>query len=321
MSTARPCAFGKVPHVGDFIRARADLPPIPTFEAWVTDGMGSAHSRRPAWAQEFGRGAPYAFVYRPPAKSPQGTLLVGVMRPSHDAVGRLFPLVFGAVTEAAPFASAPHLLPLVLGDFLELAGHASLRADAITQPQQLEAHVASLNPPMFDARAAYYDYSAFSQQTGVGGALSAIYGESWSFRAPHAVHTIVEALKPVRGREPPDTRLSLRLPLGVAGTAAVAFWLDVVRAAGAWQRTVPTFFWCADDSSGSLLLQLGDTPQSSLSELWSPDDNADLVCDLVASTTTINPSRSLEALPRNVAAALYSPITPVSAFVDALAHS
>lgn len=286
------------------------------MEAWVTDGMGFAHTRRRGWASDFGRGTAHAFVYRPPAKSPQDTIVVGVLRPSHDAVGRLFPLMFGATTDAAPFASAPHLLPLLLGDFLEQAGYSSLRADTIQQPSQLEAHVASLPPPVFDARAAHDDYTMFAHGTGIGTALGAVFGEHWSFRAPHAINTILQALEPVRGREPPETRLSLRLPLGAAGTAAVAFWLDVVRASARWQRTVPSFFWCID--AGSLLLQLGDTPSASLAELWSPDEDADLTCDLVTSTSTIDPNRVLEALPRNVAAALYNPNTSVHAFVTAL---
>lgn len=320
MGASRSCAFGKVPHVGDFIRARADHGSVVALESWVTDGMGMAHMKRRSWASDFGRGAANAFVYRPPAKTTaQDTIVVGVLRPSHDAVGRLFPLMFGATTDAAPFASAPHLLPLVLGDFLEHAGYASIRADAIQQPQQLEQHVSQLHPPMFDARSAWDDYAAFAHGTSIAAALGAVYGDAWFTRAPHAIHTIIQAVEPVRGREPPDTRLSLRLPLGSAGSAAAAFWLDVVRAAARWQRTVPSFFWCAD--GGSLLLQLGDTPAASLSELWSPDENADLTCDLVNGQSTVDPNRTLESLPRNVAAALHAQTTSVGAFVTALAQS
>src|SRR4051812_48605180 len=124
MGAPRSCAFGKVPRVGDFIRARADHASVIALEAWVTDGMGWAHTRRRTWAEDYGRGSARAFVFRPPAKVQQDTVVVGVLRPSHDAVGRLFPLMFGATNDAAPFATAPHLLPLLLGDFLEQAGYA-----------------------------------------------------------------------------------------------------------------------------------------------------------------------------------------------------
>jgi len=319
MSAPRSCAFGKVPHVGDFIRARTDHASVVALEAWVTEGMGFAHTRRRTWAADFGRGGVRAFVYRPPTKVPQDTVVVGVIRPSHDAVGRLFPLMFGATNDAAPLAAAPHLMPPLLGNFPEYAGHPSLRADSIKQPSELESHVANLAPPTFDARAAYAEYTTFSQQTTVGDALHAVFGDAWSFRAPHTIHTIRQALAPVRGHEPPDTRLSLRLPLGGAGTAAVAFWVDVVRAAARWQRTVPSFFW--DPEGGALLLQLGDTPPSSLAELWSPDPNADLTCDLVNHASTVDPNRALAALPADVAAALYGSTHSVSAFVNALAQS
>lgn len=319
MGAPRSCAFGKVPNVGDFIRFHADHPSVIALEAWVTDGMGFAHTKRRTWAGDFGRGSARAFVYRPPAKVQQDTVVIGVIRPSHDAVGRLFPLMFGATNDAAPFATAPHLMPLLLGDFLEYAGYASLRADSIKQPSELESHVTSLSPPVFDARAAQAEYAMFSQQTTVGTALSAVFGPAWTSRAPHALHTILQALEPVRGREPPDTRLSLRLPLGGAGTAAVAFWIDVVRAAARWQRTVPSFFW--DTDGGALLLQLGDTPPASLAELWSPDENADLTCDLVTANSTVDPNRVLSSLPHAVAAALYDSNHSVSAFVSALAQS
>jgi type VI secretion system ImpM family protein len=314
----RPCAFGKVPRVGDFVRAWTDAAPVPMFEELLTEGMSWATTRRATWESDFGRGVAHAFVYRPSSKQPQDALLAGVIRPSHDAVGRLFPLVFAVPIEARAAASAPHLLPLLLGDFLEQATDASLRADAIKQPYDLESYVTHLRAPALELGWVRGDYDAFARGTGIGGALASVYGDAWSIRGPHAIHTIIEALAPVRGREPPDTRLSLRLPLGAAGTAAVAFWLDLVRAAGNWQRTVPSMFWRADEQSGVLLLQLGDTPSSSIAELWSPDEDADLVCDLVAGSQTIDPARALAKLPPRVSAALHSANTPVSAFVDVL---
>jgi type VI secretion system ImpM family protein len=318
MSSPRPCAFGKVPRVGDFVRAKADAAPVPFFEELLTEGMSWATQRRPSWESDFGRGVAHAFVYRPSSKQPQDALLAGVIRPSHDAVGRLHPLVFAVPLDGRAISSAPHLLPLLLGDFLEQATDASMRADAVSKPQDLEAYVAHLHPPYLELGNVRSDYEMFARATGIGGALSSVYGDAWSMRGPHAIHTILEALAPVRGREPPDTRLSLRLPLGAAGSAAVAFWLDIVRAAGNWQRTVPSMFWRADAQEGVLLLQLGDTPSSSIAELWSPDEDADLVCDLVAGSQTIDPARSLSKLPQRVSAALYSPSTPVSAFVDVL---
>ncbi|HEU4534544.1 MAG TPA: hypothetical protein VFS00_10520, partial [Polyangiaceae bacterium] len=53
---------------------------------------------------------------------------------------------------------------------------------------------------------------------------------------------------------------------GDAASTAVAFWVDLVRQAARWQRTVPSVLWCPDDS---IVLQLGDElPSSLLGDCW-----------------------------------------------------
>jgi len=59
--------------------------------------------------------------------------------------------------------------------------------------------------------------------------------------------------------------------------------LDLVRRFTRWQRTVPSFFWTHDGSSGVLMLHLGVVPEVALSELWLPSGACDEVCDLVPS--------------------------------------
>jgi len=93
---------------------------------------------------------------------------------------------------------------------------------------------------------------------------------------------VAEAVRPYCKQELPSTRLSLRLPLGAAGGAAVCFWLDAVRRLVGWRTTVPSLFWSHDGDSGQLTVHLGAAPVASVSELWLPNGRCDEFCDLTA---------------------------------------
>lgn len=312
-------AFGKVPRVADFVRTRTDAT-TSVFEELVAEAMAWGDARRGArWSGAFGSGDAHAFVYRAPARAGSRSLLAGVLKPSRDAIGRLFPLVVTAPIPDGAFASAPHVLPLVLGDFLHEATETLLSGDGIASGAELDARVSRMRAPWLDAASASAEYTQFLTSTPLAAAFGAIFGAGDAAAALHAVVTIVDAVAPIRGEEPPTSRLSLRLPLGGAGPAAAAFWLDVVRAAARWQRTVPTSFWSFDGERGAILIQLGDTPASAIVELWSPDADSDHVCDL-----TVAPARDAASIlaraPAPLQQVLRDPRVPVMALLDALAR-
>jgi hypothetical protein len=93
---------------------------------------------------------------------------------------------------------------------------------------------------------------------------------------------LCEAVRPLSGVEQPDSPLSLRLPLGQAGGAALCFWLDLTRRLVRWRATVPSFFWSHDGQAGGLMLHLGDPPACTMAEIWHPSGERDEVCDLTA---------------------------------------
>lgn len=311
-------AFGKVPGAGDFLRANAAVEPIPSFEAWVTSGMEWADGRVNGWPALFAAGAPYAFMFRAPRGAHAGKLAVGVIRPSHDAVGRKFPLAICSAVDASSIAGHPHLLPLVLGDFLEGATHALSSVDGVRSQRDLEAVIARV--PAVDLSAVSFagsEYQQWVNTTVLGSALTAIYGVGGSPTALHALHTISEAVAAFRGQENPQTPLSLRLPLGSGGPAAAVFWMDIVRSAARWRATVPVCFWSFDGVSGSLLLQLGDPPVASLSQLWAPDPDSDHVCDLTE-PRSVDPSRFLSKLSPPVAQVAQRPDVAVTHLIAAM---
>jgi type VI secretion system ImpM family protein len=312
-------AFGKIPRMGDFLRVRVNSEPMMSFESFIEQGMGYGEAKRgAAWPSAYGSGAIHAFLYRAPRAARSVALLTGTVKPSHDAVGRKFPMVIFSPVLETLVCGAPHLMPLALGDFLESATTAVLETEMIGSGAELEAKVSRLAPPRFDnAEATIRDYEGWTRQTYLQSAWAAIYGHPESAAPFHAIHTIVEALGPFRGQECPVTPLSVRVPLGVGGGAAAAFWIDIVRRIARWRVTVPTCFWSFDGTSGSLLIQLGDTPSSSLAELWSPDPQSDYVCDLT-SASSVDRGRFLGRLPPHIAQRLDRPDTVVADLLAAL---
>jgi type VI secretion system protein ImpM len=309
-------AFGKVPRAGDFVRTRGAGDVGAALEEWVTTGLERAEGRG-HFADAFAHGAIHAFVFRT-TRAPG--LVAGVVRPSRDAVGRRFPFVVAASVEVGGLGSHPHLLPLLLGDFLEGAAELALAAETLGGSADLERAIGAVRPPRFDhADAVFREYDGWLRTTAAATAWGAIYGDTAAWSAAHAIHTIEESVAPIRGHEPSTTTLGLRLPLGGAGSAAVAFWLDLVRAAAHWRATVPSFFWSTEPSRGSLVLQLGETPASTFEQLWLPDPDSDHLCDLTQ-PRSVDPSRFLGALSPSLGQLVQRGDLPVLHLVDALAR-
>jgi type VI secretion system ImpM family protein len=321
MSVGPTVGFGKVPRMGDFVRVRANTEPTASFEGWIQEAVAYGEAKRThQWPTIYGQGAIHAFVFRPPAKTKPTSVLAGVFRPSVDAVNRRFPLVIGASLDAVTVAPGPHLLPLVLGDFFEETTQALMGLDVCASLQEFEARVTVVQPPRLDsAPARSREYEGWAMSTPQWMAWGTVYGQAESRQAIHAIQTIIDCFSTLRGVEPPTTPLSVRVPLGGGGVAAAAFWIDVVRRIARWRSTVPTFFLHFDGYKGWMLVQLGDTPHSSLLELFAPDPGSDHVCDLMGNAT-FDPDRILARMPPAIAQVLADPSRPVGDLLNALAQ-
>ncbi|MEO7092717.1 MAG: type VI secretion system-associated protein TagF [Polyangiales bacterium] len=319
--TALVSGFGKVPRMGDFVRVRANAEPTASFEAWIQEAMAYGEAkRRDDWPAIYGNGAIHAFVYRPPKKAKTPSVLAGVFRPSSDAVGRRFPLVVGAPLAEQTVAPGPHLLPLVLGDFFEQATSQLMTVDSVGSLEEFERHVGRVNAPYLeDAGARNAEYDNWAHNTQLSTAWSVLYGFGHSPHPIHAISTLIDCLVPFRGKQALDTPLSARVPLGSGGVAAAAFWIDMVRRIARWSATVPTFFLHFDGYTGSMLIQLGDTPPSSLLELFAPDPSSDHVCDLMGNAR-FDAEKLLGRLPPAVAQLLQRGDRPVSELLGVLAQ-
>jgi type VI secretion system protein ImpM len=313
--------FGKTPRMGDFLRVGSGGPAGEALEQWVEQGLAFAEGKRnSAWPSTYLAGATYAFIFRPPRASNVKDAVVGVIKPSQDAVGRRYPLVVYAPAIPRSTAPWPHILPMALADFFDGAATLLHEADAITGIGEMQAALRRVPLPHFaDAERNRAEYDAWASATPLVQAWNVVYGGDQGMANVRAVHTISESVAPFRGDEAPPTKLGLRLPLGPGGIAAAVFWLDVVRRLSRAPAPIRTCFWCFDGASGHVVVQLGDTPASTLGELWLADANSDYLCDLSV-PASVDVGRFLTKLPPHIAEALQSPGVVVQDFLDRLSR-
>lgn len=128
--------FGKLPAFGDFVARGGSAEFRGKLDDWLAAGIREMGEREPAdWRERF-LGAPaWAFVL--PADAPDAPARIGAVVPSHDRVGRPYPLCGwcelegSAMRHAVPDGSCGAIAVHVLSLVLELAG--------TQDPQQAEA--------------------------------------------------------------------------------------------------------------------------------------------------------------------------------------
>lgn len=299
MARASIGLVGKLPASADFLRIRAGSEVFQALLGWMIDGVqhGAARGRSaveapPALSDAAARAmavgpAVQALCYR---GRPGTSALAGAIAPSADQAGRRFPIAAACELDIdAALAEHPEALPLVLESVwavtsqlvidLQQQGRAEIEA---AQPY------AELEVSVPDAVATYRSWTDALELDD----FLALVFEGDAAHAASALALTDEAVAPYVGVENPDTPLSLRLPLGQAGGAAVCFWLDLIVRLTGWRRTVPSFFWSHDGSSGALMLHLGRVPAAALGELWQPTGASDEVCDLAFPERSFRSSRA-----------------------------
>jgi type VI secretion system ImpM family protein len=278
---------GKLPASADFLRVGANTAAFQRLYGWMIDGVQQLASTRPDWAAQLGAGSVQAMFFRERRGS---TALAGALAPSVDAAGRRFPIAAACEFKLdGLLVSHPEALPLVLESVWSVTGQLVLDLQHMVRSELEGAQpTAEADVGVRDAVAAY---RRWTDELELDDFVALVFGGD-AQRAAAALALTDEAVQPYQGVEDPETSLSLRLPLGQVGGAAVCFWLDLVERLTGWRRTVPSFFWSHDGTSGVLMLHLGHVPPVALSELWLPTGNCDAVCDLVLPAGAFRSSRA-----------------------------
>lgn len=295
-------AVGKLPARAEYLPVPNSAPGFAAFDAWLTAANDWAlRGNVAAWSEAFAHGAMYGFVFRSPG-DPADAILAGALAPSHDSAGRLFPLAVAAPLRMAPeLLTRPELLPFSLEG---LWAEATSALDALLRERSADVSVppleAGADAEVAEASGMYDEWV----HTLPLSELWALLGPALASPAA-TLRLLLEAVAPSRGIEQPSTTLSLRLPLGLAGGAALCVWLDVVRRALGWRATLPNLFWSHDGTTGFALLHLGRPSKTALTELWLPSGDRDEVVDL---TIGVDPAatEAFSPLPPAVLAALGS---------------
>jgi type VI secretion system ImpM family protein len=286
-----PVLLGKHPSRGDFVAFGLRGPETTGFDDFVTASIEWAEARAGAgWDAAYGAGGVQAFVYRPETGS--RTVLVGAFAPSTDRAGRRYPLSFAIPLQPSPaLLAAPGLWPILLEPIWSAASEAVLAL--VADPQaDIAAHLTALAPPQLEPAANVQEYLEWTQGLPADELWALLFGAEPGVDPAALLGLVTEAVMTVRGIEAPTTPLSLRLPLGAAGGAAVCFWLDWVCSVARWRETLPSFFWSHDGERGALLLCLGKPPRCTLAELWLPTRSRDVLLDVATDPASVPPPAS-----------------------------
>lgn len=308
----RAGAVGKAPWRAEYLPVPTSAPSFEAFDAWLTEATEwAAAGAGPGWPEAFAAGAMHGFIYRSPTDAAD-TTLCGALAPSRDSAGRLFPLALGAPLRMSPeLLVRPELLPFSL-EGLWAEATAAL-ANLMNEPPADASILAAGQDAEVAESAQLYDEWVSTLPLAE---LWALLGPALS-NPSATLRMLCETLLPTRGVERPTTTLSLRLPLGLAGGAALCFWLDFVRRYVGWQSTLPSLFWSHDGSNGAALLHLGRPSKGALAELWMPSGKRDDTADL---SRPADPAwvEAFSPLPQAVLAALSSPQATVAHLLSAI---
>ena len=143
-----PGWYGKLPSLGDFASRRLEADFIEPWDLWLGGAMQAQRdSMGDAWLDAYLQSPPWRFVLMPGVLSgfDPGLVLVGVLMPSVDRVGRYFPLTIAASIANLPSSSAAYEALLAWLHRVEDTALDALQDDWTIE--QLEAALTGLAPP------------------------------------------------------------------------------------------------------------------------------------------------------------------------------
>lgn len=142
-----PGFFGKAPALGDFVRVNLPAEAVAPLDQQLSDAMDLGRRRHGAgWAARFAAAPGWRFAF--PLPRGKGVLAAGVVAPSRDRVGRVYPL---AVLAALPAGTGAVVAPFACDGWYAAAEDALLAAIAgALAPEGLGRALADLGPPLPD---------------------------------------------------------------------------------------------------------------------------------------------------------------------------
>lgn len=306
--------FGKVPATAEYVRCGPKTDAAMDFEQWLTGAIEwAAGCRADRWKAEHDNAPVQCFLYR---SSKENQLITGVLRPSRDAVGRRFPLVIAIHVPSRPLFSGLHLTPMLLAGFFQRATSLLDVAARVRSSSEFQGVIDRLEiPDTKKIEVLSGRYEAWARETLAWDFFEQLFQDVPVDAAQRALHIVLDAAAPFKGKESPRTSLSIRFPLppnAKSGVQDYAFWLDIVRLASGWKQTVPGYF---ASEGKSVLVQLGEPAHDSLlADAWVPDPASDYVCD----TRVVGSGKLITPLPDKLRATLEDPSSTLADVLHAI---
>lgn len=266
--------FGKVPTHGDFLRYNTDSPTVQAFDAWLQKELYAMKTRDDGRLQSgYDEGPPYRFFYR---EATGDRLLVGVLQPSRDRVGRRYPLVIAREADR-PASGDPEITRLPLADaafftsVVQLAGSAAAgEVDYRALESRLD-DVADARTPSGAAAPAYEEYL---RKTTFKTLVERIWGYFEDTRKYLVLKNLLDASEALERDGNGVLSSGLRLPLSsplAADGHEVAFCLELSLRLTRLDRAPLSCFWGdgpGEDVPGALVLFPVSPPTAGFQALY-----------------------------------------------------
>ncbi|MCH9687460.1 MAG: type VI secretion system-associated protein TagF [Deltaproteobacteria bacterium] len=257
----RIALFGKLPAAGDFVAFNEAYPVARQLDKWLQAGVDHVVRRGKELPQ-----SPVRFLYRDPACS---GACIGVFVPSHDRVGRKFPLAAFAYIDMPVAVHRFPYLPAAYAPFLDGAA-AVLSQAAQAEPNAIMQHLSTLvlPAPQELEEARVWGYQALDATSGRA-LVEALFGPAAKGVAFHGFNMFLSACAQVHGGAPAIANTVLEC--SASDDVQLVFWLRLAYELLAWQRAPPSLFWSGGDSRDNrLMLTLGSPDAAVLHYLADP---------------------------------------------------
>ncbi|WNG44787.1 type VI secretion system-associated protein TagF [Archangium minus] len=251
--------LGKAPRHAEFVRHNAASPLARYLFRWMEESTGRLHGARSALPTTH-----VSFVFTAPGES---SVLVGVLAPSSDSVGRAFPLAIFQELPASDVAGRYALLPETYQPFLQACVELLREAVSLDVPklQERTAKLPTVRPG--DIRVAERLREAMLSEKRCTELLQHVNGNQAPEGRYYALHTFLTACAGERHREQGLAGVMLDCPY--PPHMGPVTWLELATRLLRWSSRPPSFFW-SDGQQPRLLLCLGAAPPTLLLHLAQP---------------------------------------------------
>ncbi|HZI07274.1 MAG TPA: type VI secretion system-associated protein TagF [Archangium sp.] len=308
-SAARAGMVGKAPCHADFLRINAASSLAFQLHRWLADGVETARAARCGLPS-----ATISFLFTAPKEK---NVLLGVLAPSTDGVGRDFPLAVFTELPAPPAANRLALLPAAFRPFLT-AGASLLRAAASMDLPELTRHVELLpQPAQEDLGVAERHLRTLLVEKRGAELLDPLRRPGEVPGSPYyAFHTFRTACAGERHRQQTLANVILECPLTPAlGPVA---WLELATRLLRWPFAPPALAWC-EDGEPRLLLCLGAMAGDVFLHLASPTHGGTRLWPL-RTTRAAAIDQARQALSENQRQLIDSPTTSLEELLQAMSR-